>query len=101
MNPRHAAALALVGWYLMTPPVGNDLQIYSQAPLTEWRVEEAADSSDRCNDAKLALFNRADAEIKQQKHETLDPSLNLPLAAMKVALAAQCIASDDPRLKEK
>jgi len=25
MNPRHAAVLALVGWYLMVPPVGDTL----------------------------------------------------------------------------
>ncbi len=26
MNPRHAAALALVGWYLMIPPIKNSVR---------------------------------------------------------------------------
>jgi len=35
MKPRHAAALALVGWYLMMPPMGNG-KVYVTAPLTKW-----------------------------------------------------------------
>jgi hypothetical protein len=42
MNLRHAAALALVGWYLMTPPVnGNwdtDVSVKIEAPRSEWDI---------------------------------------------------------------
>ena len=32
MKPRHAAVLALVGWYLMTPPP----PFYPSTPLSKW-----------------------------------------------------------------
>src|SRR6185312_12144148 len=34
MKPRHAAALALVGWYLMMPPWNPALD--ANAPLSKW-----------------------------------------------------------------
>jgi len=37
MNIRHAAALALVGWYLLMPPWGTT-DWNTSAPLTEWNV---------------------------------------------------------------
>ncbi len=39
MNPRHAAALALVGWYLMVPPmtqVRGHPAALTEAPLGRW-----------------------------------------------------------------
>ena len=37
MKPRHAAAFALVGWYLMLPPTGRDYPTGNvDAPLTQW-----------------------------------------------------------------
>jgi hypothetical protein len=37
MNPRHAAALALIGWYPMLPPTGRDYLMGNvDAPLTQW-----------------------------------------------------------------
>ena len=43
MKPRHAAALALVGRYLLTPPISYDtktsgLRINFKAPLDEWTI---------------------------------------------------------------
>jgi hypothetical protein len=43
MNLRHAAALALVGWYLMVPPYNeNVFRCDLNAPLTEWRHHSGA-----------------------------------------------------------
>jgi hypothetical protein len=48
MKPRHAAALALVGWYLMVPPrvynAGNMLHIEIKAPLSKWERWGSFDS---------------------------------------------------------
>jgi len=54
MKLRHSAALALVGWYLMTPPAirGNS------APFTEWGTAGTFDSGDECEKARQALFQK-------------------------------------------
>src|SRR6202035_2721951 len=36
MKAVHAAALALVVWYLMTPPIGDNLRPKIGAPLYQW-----------------------------------------------------------------
>jgi hypothetical protein len=39
MTRRHAAALALVGWYLMAPPMKGSVSALSvdlNAPISEW-----------------------------------------------------------------
>jgi len=87
MKPRHAAALALVGWYLMIPPRSSGQKaVDSGAPLSKWTVSSAYDAAHECEGAKF--LNR-----EGHKQDT-DP--------LKAAFdAAQCIATDDPRLKEK
>jgi hypothetical protein len=47
MKARHAAALALVGWYLMTPPILLKCPDEG-APLSRWTVEEAFDTAREC-----------------------------------------------------
>ena len=88
MNPRHAAALALVGWYLMIPPrTAHDQQTFDdRAPLARWFVFSVHDAAHECEGAKF---------LNREGHkQSGDP--------MKAALdSAQCIATDDPRLKEK
>jgi hypothetical protein len=44
MNPRHAAALALVGWYLMVPPMYQHHEIDDKAPLSQWRIIQSFDT---------------------------------------------------------
>ena len=88
MNVRHAAMFALVGWYLMIPPrTAHDQQTSDdRAPLASWFVFSAHDTVHECEGAKF--FNR-------ERHKgSGDP--------MKAALdSAQCIATDDPRLRGK
>jgi hypothetical protein len=40
MNPRHAAALVLVGWYLMVPPIeltrSGERAFNFYAPVSQW-----------------------------------------------------------------
>jgi hypothetical protein len=92
MNVRHAAALALVGWYLMTPPLASDrLDVERDAPLSTWKQGGAFDTAKDCE------ANLSDG-LKRLDHangEKQFPSFYHEF------LYARCIAVDDPRLKEK
>jgi hypothetical protein len=59
MNLRHAAALALVGWYLLAPPIAHDPGHWHPkmtAPLNEWIVAKSFDSASEC-EKRLAQDN--------------------------------------------
>lgn len=100
MKITHAAALALVGWYLMAPPL-QDWVLMSQlnagsynsglklGPLSQWENEGPYDSADRCFAALVAMRQKADPD----PHSVAKTQLQYE------ARFAQCIASDDPRLK--
>ena len=90
---RHVAGLALVGWYLLLPPMGSVESrrnqstgfyvAYSTQPLNTWEIEESYDTAAECRTAieqanQLARQNRPDCSA-----------------------VAACIASDVPRLKSK
>jgi hypothetical protein len=90
MKLRHAAALALVGWYLMVgfspfPPKVTPQPLHpgeTEGPpiLSQWQIRRSFDSADKCEQARTELLR-------------LTPSVG--------AADVLCIASDDPRLKEK
>jgi hypothetical protein len=89
MKPRHTAALALVGWYLMMPPTGRDYRMGNvEAPLRQW--------------VKRPTIYRDEKECEHvlDRHRRLTNSKNKQIA-VKFYKQAQCIASDDPRLKGK
>ena len=117
MNLRHAAALALVGWYLMVPPMvqKEDWQLgvrHSTAPLSEWFIWNSFDTADACTKARDALRARPLSNaLTDDYHRWLAgraSSINLleeweniysDLLAINNAFSqAQCIATDDPRL---
>jgi hypothetical protein len=110
MHLHHAAALALVGWYLMVPPsladgswvCGDGLtglvaqrvfgteQIEKacairrntadvNAPLSEWHEISPFETLDACQEAKNKLYDAARAASPMN--------------------GAECVATDDPRLK--
>ncbi len=103
MNPRHAAALALVGWYLMMPPP-KSIVILPRAnlttqwttpdhlppPLAKWLIEDGYDSATQCSESKQQMMQSA-----------ADPKNPMNPMARAEWLGIQCIATDDPRLKEK
>jgi hypothetical protein len=88
MNFRDAAAIVLVGWYLMLPPhLGwkGSLPTFSvDAQLGKWKVEGSFDKASEC-----------DHELKRR---IMDCG-KCPLDSM--WLSAQCVSTDDPRLKGK
>jgi len=79
MKPCYAAALALVGWYLMGPPLTSpDSDKYeTQAPLSRWETIASFDTAAQCT-----------ARLKEIIRSAVTGSLFL-----------RCIATDDPRLK--
>src|SRR5580700_5233337 len=111
MNSRHAAALALVGWYLMTPPLGPtkcssadpghanewagplsvqcQAKIESQAPLRQWKRVPDSQEFEHKADCERAISNDCHREIEPDGTSSLEDEL----------CNAECIATDDPRLK--
>ena len=86
MNFRHAAALALVGWYLMMPP-HTATKVLFHAPLKDWVNQGAFDTADECENlrSQLRYIMRSKAGLTVEEHRAIE--------------SAQCIASDDSRLK--
>ena len=97
MTLRHATALALVGWYLMMPPLLPRLSEgepdffgpLALAPLYQWTKVDSFDSLRECIDAHFKLLH--DRVMKNANDEI----------QIEQAYSARCIATDDPRLKEK
>jgi hypothetical protein len=96
MKPRHAAALALVGWYLMVPPLtsgGGPHDILFHAPLSKWEVGQEQDSKVECqNDLKENI-----EDLEDLKHVDDCASGSCVIITHQFA-SGRCIASDDPRL---
>ena len=92
MKPRHAAALALVGWYLMLPPIerggsGGQFWVPANEPLSMWSTDRTFNSEDECNSAL--------ADLKQPRTY----SGNAEQAQDMQRQRAICVSTDDPRLK--
>ena len=85
MRPRHAAVLALVGWYLMFPPDSVTAPHYAdaEAPLSRWIGGDREDIFDTLKSCQKTL-----AELRNEER---DKEL--------IWASSKCIASDDPRLK--
>ena len=84
MNTRHAGALALVGWYLMVPPLGSDFKYNDDAPLRLWKIDQSFDTAAQCREMKVWGWNQAKAQhnssltdeyMKMACIETVDPRL--------------------------
>jgi hypothetical protein len=98
MAIRHAAALALVGWYLMVPPaIPGTGQVNQSAPLSQWTIRHLFPRNEGCEAAKSRLHQEALAAQTQNDAEARrglrDPDSHCILCN------AQCVAENDPRLK--
>jgi hypothetical protein len=98
MKPRHAAALALVGWYLMVPPpVDEPYKVNTEAPLTSWKVYQTFSTLDECDKSLVSMQDK-------YQHTASAPLGTIKKGSRAFALQmtfAQCVASDNPRLKVK
>jgi hypothetical protein len=84
----NAAALALVGWYLMVPPAYRIskglLRWDDSAPLSAWRVSPGFDTASQCKHTHASKY----AEVTQTHRQNV----------IDFVKSFQCIATDDPRL---
>jgi hypothetical protein len=78
MKPPHAAALALVGWYLMVPPFQGtspeNARVNANAPLNQWQKWAGFDSAKECNQASDNYYQgylRAKRNLSPQKMDEL------------------------------
>ena len=93
MSFRHAASLAIVGWYLMIPPMGSVESrrnpstgfyvAFSTEPLSAWEIAGSYSSAAACARA----LDQANQLVRQDCPEC--------------SVVASCIATDDPGLKAK
>jgi hypothetical protein len=94
MKTRHAAALALVGWYLMVPPVvceKGKCTTQLDAPFSQWhRSKRSADSESACEQARPKVRAAVDKAIE---------NVSARAEFDKALASGLCISSDDPRLK--
>jgi hypothetical protein len=97
MTPRHAAALALVGWYLMVPPpvLHSSVPVDLDAPLSKWRIFSSHDSAAECERALVAFYKVSKTELATNPADERDRTQFYQLEN------SQCVASDDRSLKEK
>src|SRR5271166_5087637 len=103
MKPRHAAALALVGWYLIAPsPRTQDGTDYDpKEPLSEWTLVAKFDKIEDCR-----TYPAREPEIMHGfyvDHPEIPPSAERDATAdwNNLMVYAQCVESNDPRLEPK
>jgi hypothetical protein len=96
MNLRHATALALVGWYLIVPPIArlpNSCPVPDMgAPISKWTVREGFDEAKDCNLHQTIDF------INGSNVEKQAAACTMKRAAAQAMEDAQCIFADDPGL---
>ena len=86
MNLRHAAAVVLVGWSLIMPPLSQDRQLVEKnAPLARWDTIGTYDSAAACSHELDKLT------------AVLAGNISYSVIQRRV-LAGKCIAADDPRI---
>jgi hypothetical protein len=103
VKPRHAAALALVGWYLMVPPIPQDPLLLADPtpPLAVWFLKQSFDTAKECERARRAEDHEAELEMHDiAKAHAIETQIERVQILMQ-SIFSQCIATDDPRLKEK
>ena len=108
MKFRHAAALALVGWYLITPPMESCIGAFSggsceQTPLSKWQIRATPDSLAECEKIKAVWMEKGRMYLGESdaRSRTRGSRIAPNEADYMADVEATCVATDDPRLKEK
>lgn len=112
----HAAVPVLVGWYLLMMPASNLRESTSEIPpLRKWELVRSFDSADGCTANMYQIRREQWAALAKYGIHTVDeidtvladhrkpPPESEVTAIIECTrkLTSECIASDDPRLKEK
>jgi len=94
MKPRHAAALALVGWYLMYPNPN-----LAAAHHSEWDTTDQSFRSKKDCEQQAESERRYWAELTKGGDWSAVTMLIAPYVSALLGRKAVCVRSDDPRLK--
>jgi hypothetical protein len=98
----HAMAFALIGWYLMLPPAGQQNGLPwpdGRASISQWTIAESFDGAKACEGALTAHRKKFEQAYSKLSHQTSDAEF-WGRFYVTAAGEATCIATDDPRLKE-
>ena len=91
MKAGHAAALALIGWYLMAPPIHTPAyRVDLSAPISAWDIIGSFNSVSDCTDTLTKLKKQYPGAPHSKKEKALHRRTD----------NLRCIATDDPRLKK-
>lgn len=91
MTLHRAAAITLIGWYLMIPPLDKSNQPDFSVPLSSYMQASAYDTAAECESAKSNALENVSRSIKRK--EKVD-GLSVSMAA------GLCVEADDPRLNQ-
>jgi hypothetical protein len=98
MKLRHAAALALVGWYLMAPPIrqtkDDGRYIDEHAEYRDWSILSTFPDRDQCEEFR-------DRGVPDAEQQLASGRKKGPRLGLNQLTESECIATDDPRLKGK
>jgi hypothetical protein len=104
MKLRHAAALALVGWYLMLPPEQyskeHDRMFPDEdAPISQWEIIGSFDTAAQCKTASEQAFSQAGERAREEKRKNPRSKISEEeYDRFYFSDGGNCIATDDPRL---
>ena len=93
MKSYHAAALALLGWYLMIPPSSDPPGYLGR--LYQWFQAGSFDSRNSCERGRRMMVDRFMADLQK------DSSDATAVHGLDAFYYSQCLAGDDPRLEGK
>jgi hypothetical protein len=105
IKPRHAAALALVGWYLMLPPWNQQKQPAVEAPIAQWQRVALYATVATCekNRSRMAAGGGhwTDSNANTPNNADEVPNSKEQEQMRNLQKYAQCVSADDPRLKSR
>jgi len=94
MKFSHAAELALVGWYLMVPPLQKP-----HSTLSHWKTLKVFDMEALCETKRKAMVEEAESD---ETGESGVIGFETPKGKKEfIARAALCVATNDPRLHRR
>jgi hypothetical protein len=96
MKPRHAAALGLVGFYLMVPPYSErPIPPRNLPPLSKWSIYQRYNTLDKCRQVRSDITSGWLQDSPPDFEQRFGDKFKSTFAR------AQCVTTDDPRLEEK
>jgi hypothetical protein len=100
MRFHHTAALALVGWYLITAPVSDHgAIIYQDAPLSQWTKSLRFNSESDCEAKRQEVIDDSQNAVALVPDSDVDEDSKRDATnAVNQALVSRCVEDDDPRL---